>query len=98
MEKGRIFREAGLKPEASKSNEDRAQLARMHNVLRHSFASYHVALEGDAARTALLLTHRNQSMLWQHYRGRATKAEAKAYFGIVPSNATSTAPGRSLAG
>ncbi|MEZ5275373.1 MAG: hypothetical protein R3F07_03210 [Opitutaceae bacterium] len=84
-EKSRIFRAAGLKPEGkAKTEEEREQLARMRNVLRHSFASYHVALFGDAAKTAILLTHRNQAMLYQHYRGRATKRDAVAYFGIVP--------------
>ena len=43
------------------------------------------ALYGDAAKTAILLTHRNQAMLYQHYRGRATKSDAEAYFSIVPS-------------
>lgn len=87
-EKGRIFREAGLKPEGkARTRQDKERLARMHNVLRHSFASYHVALTGDAARTAILLTHRNQAMLWQHYRGRATKADAEAYFAITPVSA-----------
>lgn len=55
-----------------------------HNVLRHSFCSYHIALNKDAARTAVLLTHRSPSMLYQHYRGRASEADAKAYFAITP--------------
>lgn len=84
LEKGRIFREAGLKPERIETEADRQEIDRLHNVLRHSFASYHVALEGDATRTAHLLTHRNQAMLYQHYRGRATRADAQAYFTIVP--------------
>lgn len=54
------------------------------NVLRHSFASYHVALHGDAARTAIILCHTAQAMLWRHYKGRATKADALRYFAITP--------------
>jgi integrase len=54
------------------------------NVLRHSFCSYHVALHKDAARTAVLLTHRSPSMLYQHYRGMASESDAKAYFEIIP--------------
>jgi hypothetical protein len=62
----------------------RAGVPHPHNVLRHSFCSYHVALHRDAARTAVLLTHRNPAMLYQHYRGKATSSDAAAYFAIVP--------------
>jgi integrase len=54
-----------------------------HNGGRHSFCTYHVALHGSADRTATLLTHRGSvSMLYDHYRGNATRAEAVRYFGI----------------
>lgn len=55
------------------------------NVLRHSFCSYHVSLHADAARTAVILCHASPRTLYQHYRGKATAADAKNYFGIVPS-------------
>ena len=61
-----------------------ADAEEMRNVLRHSFATYHVALNRDAAATAVLLTHRNPSMLYQHYKGRASRAAAVEYFRIVP--------------
>jgi site-specific recombinase XerC len=55
-----------------------------HNALRHSFCTYHVALHGDAGKTATLLSHRgNVSVLYEHYKGNASKAEAKKYFSIV---------------
>lgn len=54
------------------------------NVLRHSFCSYHVAQYKDAARTALILCHTSPRMLYQHYKGIATAADAKRYFAIVP--------------
>lgn len=56
----------------------------MRNVLRHSFATYHVAAHRDAAKTAHLLTHRNASMLYAHYKGRANQADGLAYFEIMP--------------
>lgn len=57
-----------------------------HNALRHSFCSYHVALHGDAGKTATLLTHRgNVAILYEHYKGNAPKAEAACYFNITPS-------------
>jgi hypothetical protein len=56
-----------------------------HNALRHSFCSYHVALHGDAGKTATLLTHRgNVSILYEHYKGNAKKADAVKHFGILP--------------
>ena len=54
------------------------------NVLRHSFCSYHVAANKDAARTAVILCHANPSMLYQHYKGRAAEKDARSYFRIKP--------------
>ena len=54
------------------------------NVLRHSFCSYHVAAHKDAARTAVVLCHASPSMLYQHYKGRATARDAKRYFSVTP--------------
>lgn len=77
-----------------------------HNALRHTFCTYHVALYGDAGKTATLLTHRgNVSVLYEHYKGNATRAEAVRFFGIGPGTRTDTdnkpnwrsAPGKKLA-
>ena len=72
-------------------NKDRLNLARASagiawpaNACRHSFASYHLALYQDAAKTALQLGHTNTAVLFQHYRELATPDEAKAYFAITP--------------
>lgn len=55
------------------------------NAGRHSFCTYHVALHGDAGKTATLLTHRGSvAMLYNHYRGNATKTDALRYFSIHP--------------
>jgi hypothetical protein len=63
---------------------ERAKVQNPGNVLRHSFCSYHIAQQKDAARTAVLLTHRSPAMLYQHYKGRATQADAQEYFAIAP--------------
>lgn len=55
------------------------------NCFRHSFATYHVALLRDAGKTALIMSHRNQQVLFQHYLGIATKDQAEKYFGIYPT-------------
>lgn len=55
------------------------------NALRHSFCTYHCALYGDAGRTATLLTHRGSpSVMYDHYKGNATKGQAEAFFKIMP--------------
>ena len=54
------------------------------DVLRHSFASHHLALREDAAATALQLGHATTKMLFAHYRGLVRKADAARYFDIVP--------------
>lgn len=55
-----------------------------HDVLRHSFASYHLAMHGSADRTALQMGHRSTDMLFRHYRELVTKAEAEKFWGIRP--------------
>ena len=63
-----------------------AKVPHPKNVLRHSFCSYHVALHGDAARTAILLQHADQVMLYKHYKASVATAQADAarWFAINP--------------
>ncbi len=55
-----------------------------HNALRHSFASYALAAEEDAARVALWLGHVSPAMTFKHYRERVTPEEAEKWFSISP--------------
>ncbi len=57
-----------------------------NNALRHSYATYHLALHQDAARTALQLGHATTTMLFQNYRNLATQKEAKSYFDLTPTH------------
>lgn len=55
------------------------------NAMRHSFGSYHYALQGNALDTARLLGHKaSDQVLFDHYRALATRAHAEAYFSIQP--------------
>jgi integrase len=54
-----------------------------HNALRHSFASYRMALVTNAAQVAEECGHSVQIMK-QHYQELVTKAEAEAWFAVVP--------------
>ena len=56
------------------------------DIMRHSFASYHLAMFRSAEKTALELGHRDSTMLFRHYRELVTKPEAEAYWEIRPSS------------
>jgi len=56
------------------------------DILRHSFASHHLALYENAAKTSLELGHRSADMLFEHYRELVTKEDAHTYFSIIPAN------------
>lgn len=75
--KSRIFREAGVR--------------HPRNCLRHSFCTYHVAAYKDPGKTATILCHRNQSLLWDHYYGVGTQAAGVEYFSITPENCSTLA-------
>lgn len=52
---------------------------------RHAFATHHVALRNDVARTSIILGHEGDAtMLHRHYRGLVGYDAGKWYFGIVP--------------
>lgn len=55
-----------------------------NNALRHSFASYRLALTGNSAQTAEEAGH-SVVMLKTHYRELVTKHEAEAWFSVRPS-------------
>lgn len=61
-------------------------LERGQDVARHSFASYHVALHKDAAKTAHELGHKGDtSMLFRHYRNVVKPSDAAAFFALTPT-------------
>lgn len=58
------------------------------NALRHTFATYAVALTGEPDRVAGWLGHEGGSrLLHGHYAGLARKAEAEAFFALRPVGA-----------
>ena len=63
----------------------RIKVEREPNAMRHSFGSYHYALNGDSMETARLLGHKSDdTVLFDHYRALTTKAQAETYFSIYP--------------
>ena len=54
------------------------------DIMRHSFASYHLAMYRSADKTAFELGHRDSKMLFAHYRELVTQEAAQAYWAIRP--------------
>lgn len=54
------------------------------DILRHTFATHHLAANKDPGLTAHELGHNNQQTLRRHYRGVVTEKEGKAFFEIKP--------------
>lgn len=67
----------------------KANLAKWQpDVMRHSFATYHLGAHGDANRTALQLGHAGApGVLFDHYRALARPQEAAAFWKISPTPA-----------
>ncbi len=56
-----------------------------HDVLRHCFASYHLAEHASAEKTSLQLGHHNTQMLFQHYREIVRPRDATTFWELKPS-------------
>ena len=59
-----------------------------HDIMRHTFASYHLAYHGSPDRTAHELGHRDTQMLYRHYRQLVTREAAEAFWAIGPEGTT----------
>ena len=57
---------------------------RKRNALRHSFASYYLALTCSPERTQLALGQQTPSVLFRHYRQAVRPMAAKAYWELRP--------------
>jgi len=57
------------------------------NALRHSYASYHLALHQNAAALALQMGHTSQAMIFSNYREVVTRQDAERYWSIRPAQA-----------
>lgn len=55
-----------------------------HDVLRHSFISYHVGAFGSKSRTALEAGN-SEAVIDAHYLNLPTEAEGRAFFSIMPA-------------
>lgn len=65
----------------------------VHNGMRHSYASHHLALHKDINKTAFELGHTGGvGVLFNHYRNLVKPADAELYWNICPSPKGNTIP------
>ena len=57
-----------------------------HDIMRHSFASYHLAFHCSPDKTSHELGDRDTSILYRHYRELVSKSEAEIFWQIKPDN------------
>ncbi len=69
----------------------RAKVPWKHNALRHSYASYRMALIKNAAQVSLEMGN-TPKMVFRHYRELVTEAEAAAWFAITPPDGAQAPP------
>lgn len=55
-----------------------------HDILRHTFASHHLAAHQSIEKTAHALNHRGAEMLYRHYRAAVKPADGVRFFQIRP--------------
>ncbi len=70
---------------------DKAGVTRKANGLRHGFVSYHFAVHGNENLTAAQAGHA-PTLLHQHYKGLATKAEGQRWFEVAPATVENVVP------
>jgi integrase len=81
----KLLRHAGFTEEVGEGDDKKTIVVWKKNAMRHSFGTYHFALNGDSIKTSTELGHKQgDGVLFAHYRALATKKHAEAYFGIVP--------------
>ncbi|MFA5262372.1 MAG: tyrosine-type recombinase/integrase [Opitutaceae bacterium] len=62
-----------------------------HDILRHSYASYHFAEHKNASSTQYNMGHNNAQVLFSHYKSLVTPEAAKAFWAIYPQKAEQAA-------
>jgi integrase len=93
---GRLFARRRIVEDAIANAKRKGGLEWKQNALRHSFASYRMALIGNEARVANEMGTSAQK-LHSNYRELAHKSEAKAWFAIAPKPSQKVVPMRAAA-
>lgn len=88
LQGGLLFPSENALRNALDSFKEEKNIAWIHNGLRHSAASYHLAQSQNAPLTAERMGH-TVAMLKKHYMGLVRPAEAKKYWNITPKGKSS---------
>lgn len=75
----------GYRRRALRKARGHAKITWSSDVLRHSYASYHLAHHRNAADTAMEMGHTSATILYDHYRDLVTARDAAAYWEIRPA-------------
>ena len=70
--------------DALTDSEGKPLIKLVHNGLRHSFITYRMATEKNAAAVSLEAGN-SPRMIFEHYRELATEGQGKAWFSVMPS-------------
>jgi integrase len=70
---------------------DTAKVKRKENGLRHSFCTFHFALHANENLTAMMAGN-TPAMVHGHYKGLATKSEARGWFDVSPAKEANVIP------
>lgn len=54
------------------------------DIMRHTYASYHLAKHENTAKTCLQMGHRDPDVLFTHYRGLVKRHDADKFWQILP--------------
>ena len=57
-----------------------------HDAMHHTFATMWLAEYGDEKRLQLLMGHVNAELIYKHYRGQTTPAEAQRFWELRPDD------------
>lgn len=80
---GKVCLYNNVTSELTRFAAERAGMAWKQNALRHSYASYRLAVTQDAAKVALEMGNSPQ-MIFQHYRELVTPEQGKEWFAVAP--------------
>ena len=81
----KLVKHAGFTKKVKDGDKDKVVVAWKKNAMRHSFGSYHFALNGDSIKTSNELGHKQgDGVLFAHYRALSTKKQGTEYFAIAP--------------
>jgi len=87
-----VAKESGaVLPYRVREHRDRLKVAAKwadwpHDVLRHSFASYHLAFHRDQTITCYQMGHGDAQVLYAHYRSMVKPPAATAFWNLFPHN------------